>query len=58
MHLHAEQSIRAPVGCIIVYHYAHQLPVQDVHQEIAAHNEVELVPIVRLDQRLELVLIS
>jgi len=46
VHLHAEFAIEFAADRIVIDHDAHHLAVEDVNQDVAAHDEKVMVPIV------------
>ena len=53
MDLQSEQPAHRPSGDIVVKKERGDVSVQDVDQHVAARDDVELVPVVLLDERLE-----
>src|SRR5262245_11219625 len=53
--LEAEQAAELPVLGVVVDDDARDRAVEDLHDRVAAGDDVDLVPVVDLDQRLELV---
>src|SRR5262245_59391461 len=55
MQLESNQSAHGAVRRVIVNRRSHQTPVQNVSERIPSCNDVEMIPIVDLDQTLEVV---
>src|SRR6185436_12251518 len=53
--LEAEQSLQRPVLHVIVDEHSRHMPVQDVDERAAAGDHVELIPVLVLDERLEVI---
>lgn len=55
MNLYSDEPLEFAVGDVVVDDFAHDMAVEDVDEHIATHDEVILVPIIRLDKGLEVV---
>src|SRR5947208_2974052 len=52
VHLHAEETVVAAAVRVVVDDYAHDVAVENVDQGVAARDQVNLVPIVLLNEGL------
>lgn len=55
MHLYSDEPFELAVGRIVVDDFAHDMPIEDVDKHVATNDQVILVPIVGLDESLEIV---
>lgn len=55
MNLNPNEPFEFALGYVVVDDFAHDMAVEDVDEHIATHDEVILVPIIRLDKGLEIV---
>jgi len=55
MHLDSQQPVEATFFHVIIDHLAHRVTVEDMHQHVAANNQVIQVPILLFHPRLQLV---
>src|SRR4051794_30274720 len=53
VHLHAEETVVAAAARVVVDHHAHDVAVENVDQAVAARDQVNLIPVVFLDEGLE-----
>ena len=55
VNLDADEAPKSAVDPVIIDHFAHDVTVQNMNHQIAAHDEMVAVPIVYLDKHLEFV---
>ena len=55
MHLESDQPLRRAVRRVVINRRGHQTTVQNVRERIPSGDDVQLIPIVDLDQTLEVV---
>ncbi len=55
MHLEAEQAARRAIRGVVIHRLRHQIPIDNVCEHITARYDMNLIPIVCFDQRLEVV---
>src|SRR3954453_10712169 len=46
VHLESYETFHFPVGRVIVNHHAHNTAIQDLDQNVAARDDVQIVPVV------------
>ena len=55
MHLKAEQSAHRAVRCVLIHRLSHQRSIENVRENVAAGDDVNLIPFVHLDETFELI---